>query len=190
MRVMAYLGGAHGARRAVGRVAATAGRLESAEWFLRAAVVAPCSPFIMNTAGWMLTENGRQPWIVQGLMKTADGVSPSVSVDEIWISLAVFALLYVALGVADLVLMLRYARRDLPCRAAPSDATPSRPDLLTMSLETFWFILVAVFWTGFFVLEGFDFGVGVLHPSWARRGRAAARCSTRSARSGTATRSG
>ena len=46
----------------------------------------------MNTAGWMLTENGRQPWIVQGLMKTADGVSPSVSATEIWISLAVFAL--------------------------------------------------------------------------------------------------
>ena len=32
-----------------------------------------------------------------------------------------------------------------------------------MSLETLWFIVVAVFWTGFFVLEGFDFGVGVLH---------------------------
>src|SRR3954466_1455278 len=32
-----------------------------------------------------------------------------------------------------------------------------------MSLETFWFIVVAFFWTGFFVLEGFDFGVGVLH---------------------------
>src|SRR5215213_2286288 len=32
-----------------------------------------------------------------------------------------------------------------------------------MSLETFWFIIVAFFWTGFFVLEGFDFGVGVLH---------------------------
>src|SRR4051794_24715864 len=32
-----------------------------------------------------------------------------------------------------------------------------------MSLETFWFSVVAFFWTGFFVLEGFDFGVGVLH---------------------------
>src|SRR3954463_9765365 len=32
-----------------------------------------------------------------------------------------------------------------------------------MSLETFWFIVVAFFWTGVFVLEGFDFGVGVLH---------------------------
>src|SRR5262245_22146185 len=32
-----------------------------------------------------------------------------------------------------------------------------------MSLEVFWFSVVAVFWTGFFVLEGFDFGVGILH---------------------------
>ena len=52
----------------------------------------------MNTAGWMLTENGRQPWIVQGLMKTEDGVSPSVSETEIWISLFVFILLYAALA--------------------------------------------------------------------------------------------
>ena len=60
-----------------------------------------------------------------------------------------------------------------------------------MSLETFWFIVVAFFWTGFFVLEGFDFGVGVLHTivgrdEAGRRDRAAAR----SGRSGTATRCG
>ena len=42
-----------------------------------------------------------------------------------------------------------------------------------MSLETFWFVVVAFFWTGFFVLEGFDFGVGVLHTVVGRdeRGR-------------------
>ena len=88
------------------------------------------TPFIMNTAGWMLTENGRQPWIVQGLMKTADGVSPSVSATEIWISLAVFALIYIALGVTELVLMLRYARRGLPEDAKPRETDPG-PDLLT-----------------------------------------------------------
>jgi cytochrome bd ubiquinol oxidase subunit I len=82
----------------------------------------------MNTAGWMLTENGRQPWIVQGLMKTADGVSPSVSVTEIWISLGAFALLYAALGAADLVLMLRYARRGLPA-AVPDDQREAVPAL-------------------------------------------------------------
>ena len=58
-------------------------------------------PFLMNTAGWMLTENGRQPWIVQGLMKTANGVSPSVSATEIWIRLWCSCAIYVVLGVAD-----------------------------------------------------------------------------------------
>jgi len=73
----------------------------------------------------MLTENGRQPWIVQGLMKTADGVSPSVSTTEIWISLAVFALMYIALGVTELVLMLRYARRGLPEEVKEREAVPA-----------------------------------------------------------------
>ena len=55
----------------------------------------------MNTAGWLLTESGRQPWIVQGLMKTSQAASPSVTATDIWISLTVFVLLYAALGVAD-----------------------------------------------------------------------------------------
>jgi cytochrome bd ubiquinol oxidase subunit I len=67
----------------------------------------------MNTAGWMLTENGRQPWIVQGLMKTANGVSPSVSATDIWISLIVFYALFIAFGVADAWLMIRYGRKEL-----------------------------------------------------------------------------
>jgi len=60
-----------------------------------------------------LTENGRQPWIVQGLMKTINASSPSVSSTDIWISLSAFVLIYIALGATDVVLMLRYARMDL-----------------------------------------------------------------------------
>ena len=48
------------------------------------------TPFLMNTAGWLLTENGRQPWIVQGLMKTINANSPSVTSTDIWISLVAF----------------------------------------------------------------------------------------------------
>jgi cytochrome d ubiquinol oxidase subunit I len=77
--------------------------------------------FLMNTAGWMLTENGRQPWIVQGLMKTADGVSTSVSRTELIISLVAFLLVYAALGVADVVLMLRYGRRELDLDASDEE---------------------------------------------------------------------
>ncbi len=61
----------------------------------------------------MLTENGRQPWIVQGLMKTINANSPSVTATDIWISLIVFVLIYIALGAADVILMLRYARKGL-----------------------------------------------------------------------------
>ena len=70
-------------------------------------------PFLINTAGWMLTESGRQPWIVQGLMKTANGVSPSVSATDIWISLIVFYLIFIAFGIADTWLMIRYGRKPL-----------------------------------------------------------------------------
>jgi cytochrome d ubiquinol oxidase subunit I len=71
------------------------------------------TPFLMNTAGWLLTESGRQPWIVQGLQKTVNANSPSVSATDIWISLTAFVAAYIVLGVLDLGLMLRYSRRGL-----------------------------------------------------------------------------
>ena len=87
--------------------------LEKSKWFLRIAAWMVILPFLMNTAGWILTENGRQPWIVQGLMTTAQAASPSVTSTQIWISLVAFVLLYAALGVADVYLMVHYGRKDL-----------------------------------------------------------------------------
>ena len=86
------------------------------------------TPFLMNTAGWLLTENGRQPWIVQGLMKTINANSPSVTATDIWISLIAFVLIYIALGAADLVLMLRYSRRGLDERRRASAASAPSGD--------------------------------------------------------------
>jgi cytochrome d ubiquinol oxidase subunit I len=84
----------------------------------------------MNTAGWLLTENGRQPWIVQGLLKTVNANSPAVTSTDIWISLIAFVLVYIALGAADAVLMLRYSRRDLEHDDdAPSSGTEPLPAL-------------------------------------------------------------
>src|SRR4051812_3278567 len=125
MRVMAYLATGIVLLSLWGAWLLHRRRLESAKWFQRAAIWAVLTPFVMNAAGWMLTENGRQPWIVQGLMKTADGVSSSVSTTEIWISIAVFALLYLALGVTDLLLMLRYSRRGLPVEERPRETVPA-----------------------------------------------------------------
>ncbi|MBV8219413.1 MAG: cytochrome ubiquinol oxidase subunit I, partial [Solirubrobacterales bacterium] len=98
-------------------------RLRNSRRFLLLCVWAVVTPFIMNTAGWLLTESGRQPWIVQGLQKTAVSNSPSVSVTEIWISLVAFVLSYIVLGWADLVLMLRYSRRGM----ARADAEAAEP---------------------------------------------------------------
>ena len=89
------------------------GKLDQSKWFLRISIWAVVTPFLMNTAGWLLTESGRQPWIVQGLQKTVNANSPSVSATDIWISLIALVLAYIVLGAADAVLMLRYSRRGL-----------------------------------------------------------------------------
>ncbi len=88
-------------------------KIEESAWFLRLAVWAVLIPFLMNTLGWILTENGRQPWIVQGLQLTRNGVSPTVSATVLGFSIAVFVLLYGVMALVDAVLMIRFARRPL-----------------------------------------------------------------------------
>jgi cytochrome d ubiquinol oxidase subunit I len=113
MRVMAYLAALVMLFALWGAWLLYRHRLDRARWFLLIAPWAIVVPFLINTAGWMLTESGRQPWIVQGLMKTANGVSPSVSTTDVWISLVVFYLIFIAFGVADTWLMIRYGRKEL-----------------------------------------------------------------------------
>ncbi len=113
MRVMAYLAtlvlllGLWGAWLVQRR------RLEHSRVFLFVATWAVVTPFVMNTAGWMLTENGRQPWIVQGILETSKASSPSVSTAEVVTSLVAFVLVYLVLGAVDGFLMLRFGRREL-----------------------------------------------------------------------------
>jgi cytochrome d ubiquinol oxidase subunit I len=128
MRVMAYLGTIVLVVAALGAFLLWRGRLERTRWYLWAAVFTIPLPFLAALAGWVLTEVGRQPWIVQGLLRTADASSPSVSEWTIGASLAVFLTLYTALGVTDFVLMRRYARID-PAPTAPVDRTVPVPSL-------------------------------------------------------------
>jgi cytochrome d ubiquinol oxidase subunit I len=114
MRVMAYLGTLVFAVAALGAFLFWRGRLERARWFLWIGVVAIAFPYLAALAGWVLSEMGRQPWIVQGLLKTADANSPSVSTATIATSLGVFIVLYATLLVVDFVLMRRYATVDPP----------------------------------------------------------------------------
>jgi cytochrome bd ubiquinol oxidase subunit I len=114
MRIMAYAGTLVFLVFAVGAFLYWRARLETARWFLWAGVLTIPLPYISALAGWVLSEVGRQPWIVWGLLKTADANSPSVSTSTIALSLGVFAGLYGLLAVVDVVLMRHYARLDPP----------------------------------------------------------------------------
>ncbi len=122
MRAMAYGGSFVALMAVVGAFLYRRRRLQQTRWFLGVAVWTIPIPFIAALFGWVLTELGRQPWIVQGLLKTADASSPNVSVPMLWLSLLTFVTLYVAFGVLDFVLMRRYARVDPP-DPQPSDST-------------------------------------------------------------------
>lgn len=76
---------------------------------LRVLIPALLLPTLATATGWMVTELGRQPWIVFGLLKTADGVSKHVSAGMVGASLAIFVALYGALMVADVWLLRKYA---------------------------------------------------------------------------------
>jgi cytochrome d ubiquinol oxidase subunit I len=125
MRVMAYLGTLMFLVAAVGAWLYRRRKLESARWFLWTAVIATAFPFVAAASGWVLTEVGRQPWIVQGLLKTSQANSPNVSTATIGASLGVFVVLYVVLGVVDFVLMRRYARLDPPALREETGAAPA-----------------------------------------------------------------
>jgi len=66
-------------------------------------------PYIANTSGWILTEMGRQPWIVQGLLTVDKGVSPNLTTVDLLISLIGYAVVYGSLGVAMFYLMKKFA---------------------------------------------------------------------------------
>jgi cytochrome d ubiquinol oxidase subunit I len=113
MRVMAYTAGLMLLIGAWGLWLTRRKKLARSRLFLRVATWAAVLPFAMNTAGWLLTESGRQPAVFMAVL-TRNAVSPSVSTTMIAVSLAIFVLLYGVMAVVDLLLMLRYARRELP----------------------------------------------------------------------------
>ena len=82
-------------------------RLTRARWMLWMLMLAMPFPYIANEAGWMVTEVGRQPWIVYGLMRTAQGPSPTVVSGETIFTTIGFAGMYFLLGVIFLLLTLR-----------------------------------------------------------------------------------
>ena len=83
------------------------GRLFSARWMLWILLLALPFPYIANTAGWMTAELGRQPWLVYGLMRTAEGYSKMVSAGNVMFTLLGFLGMYTVLGILFLFLVRR-----------------------------------------------------------------------------------
>jgi cytochrome d ubiquinol oxidase subunit I len=66
-------------------------------------------PYIANMSGWVLTEMGRQPWIVQGLLTVEKAVSPNLTTLDLLISLIGYVVVYGSLAVSMVYLMKKYA---------------------------------------------------------------------------------
>ncbi|MBJ6749293.1 cytochrome ubiquinol oxidase subunit I [Geomonas sp. Red421] len=87
------------------------GLLEKYPLFLKLLVLCIPLPYIANQLGWIVSEVGRQPWIVYGIMKTSDAVSKSLEMSQVIGSLLGFTLLYGLLGFVDIYLLAKFARK-------------------------------------------------------------------------------
>ncbi len=83
----------------------------SPTWLWRVFTAALALPIVANSTGWMVTEVGRQPWVVYGLMKTADGASRITPPGTVLASLLVYTLVYGVLLVVAVVLLRTFVVR-------------------------------------------------------------------------------
>jgi cytochrome bd ubiquinol oxidase subunit I len=107
-------------------------RMPKSNWFLRAAAVSGVLAVITMEAGWIVTEVGRQPWIVYNHMKVEDAATGNTGV---WITFVAIAVLYVALGITTILVLRGMSRRfrraggftdhDVPYGPRPPSAEPA-----------------------------------------------------------------
>jgi cytochrome bd ubiquinol oxidase subunit I len=101
-------------------------RLERARWFLWAAFASFPSGFVAVLCGWFTAEVGRQPWVVYGLLRTRDAVTPSLTTGQVLVSLAIYGF-----GLFYIYRLLR----DGPADEGESHGygTPGRPAAVALS---------------------------------------------------------
>jgi cytochrome d ubiquinol oxidase subunit I len=98
------------------------GRLFTTRWFLRALVIMTPSGIVATLGGWYLAETGRQPWVIYGLLRTADAMSP-VPANVLLSTLIAFVCVYALFMTSFLVFSARVIRRGP--QAAPAQAEAS-----------------------------------------------------------------
>ena len=116
--IMIAIGMALIALSLIGSYAALTGKLEKWRWLLWCFVFSVLGPQIANQVGWAAAEIGRQPWVVYGLLKTADGVSRNVPGNHIMASIIMFTLIYILLFILFIYLL------DQKIKHGPTDDVP------------------------------------------------------------------
>jgi cytochrome bd ubiquinol oxidase subunit I len=106
--------------------------MPKSRWFLRVASVAGAASVVTLEAGWVVSEVGRQPWIVYNLMKVEDAATANTGV---WVMFIFVALLYIGLGVTTVLILRKMSKRfrdrdvgDYEVPYGPSDPAPSAPE--------------------------------------------------------------
>jgi cytochrome d ubiquinol oxidase subunit I len=92
-------------------------------WLLRGILLSGILAFLAVELGWIVTEEGRQPWVIYGYLRTSNAVTPAPFLD---ITFLVFMVIYVVLSITMIVLLLRQARRPLP-KMEWSEVEPGEP---------------------------------------------------------------
>ena len=102
--------------------------IPSSRWFLRAVAVSGVATIVALECGWIVTEVGRQPWVVYEMMRTKDAVTGASGV---WVTFSIVLVLYAALGIATVIILLTMARRwrgeavdDVEVPYGPSEGLP------------------------------------------------------------------
>ena len=99
------------------------GRLEANPLFLRILLYTIPLPYLAAQLGWIVAEVGRQPWIVYGVLRTSDAVSRQIEPSQVMASLIGFGIFYSFLGILDIYLLAKYARKG-PLEGPRSKPTP------------------------------------------------------------------
>jgi len=84
-------------------------RILQNRWFLKLSFLALPLPWIAAELGWIVSEHGRQPWAIEGILPTYLGVS-SVTTAQVWLSLMGFVVFYTLLAIVDVFLMIKYIK--------------------------------------------------------------------------------
>jgi len=125
---MITLGGYFIALTGLGVLLLWRGALEKARWYLWILMLSLPFPYIANEAGWVVTCEGRQPWIIYGLLRTAQGISPNVSSGEAIFTLLGFTGIYILLGIFFVFLVVKFIAQgpEEEDNPVPADETPRK----------------------------------------------------------------